>query len=174
MPTLGDIAKLLSLPSLPAPQASLVVTGVATLVEATANDLAVISSDAYAKRAPTSKAAAFIVQRKVKLPQDFNRPALRVDDADLATARVLELFAPPVPRPPVGVDPAARIAGSAQLGPDVAIGFNVFVGERVRLGARTILHPGVYIGDDTTVGDDCVLFPNVTVRERIRIGSRVT
>jgi UDP-3-O-[3-hydroxymyristoyl] glucosamine N-acyltransferase len=110
----------------------------------------------------------------VKLPPSLGRPALRVDDADLATARILELFAPPVPRPPAGVDSGARVAKSAQLGADVAIGFNVFIGERVRLGARTILHSGVYVGDDTTIGDDCVLFPNVTVRERVRIGSRVT
>ena len=174
MPTLGDLAKLLSLPPVPPADASIAITGVATLAEATPSDLAVVGSEAYAKHVPSSKAAAFVVQRKVKLPHNFDRPTLRVDDADLATARLLGLFAPPVPRPAAGIDPAARVAKSAQLGPDVAIGFNVFVGERVRLGARTILHPGVYVGDDTVLGEDCELFPNVVVRERIRIGNRVT
>jgi UDP-3-O-[3-hydroxymyristoyl] glucosamine N-acyltransferase len=174
MPTLGEIADLLALPPLPAPQADQPITGIAILAEATPTELSVVGSDAYVKQAAASQAAAFIVHRKVKLPAEFDRPTLRVDDADLATARALELFAPPVPRPAAGVDPAARVAKSAQLGSDVAIGFNVFVGERVRLGARTILHPGVYVGDDCVIGDDCILFPNVTVRERIRIGSRVT
>jgi UDP-3-O-[3-hydroxymyristoyl] glucosamine N-acyltransferase len=174
MPTLGDIAKLLSHPPLPPGETSITVTGIATLAEATTADLSVVGADAYAKHAVVSKAAAFIVQRKVKLPEGFDRPTLRVDDADLATARVLELFAPPVPRPPAGTDPAARVAASAQLGKDVAVGFNVFVGERVQIGARTVLHPGVYVGDDCVIGDDCVLFPNVSVRERIRIGHRVT
>jgi len=57
---------------------------------------------------------------------------LLVDDADMSVANVLELFAPPVPRPPEGVDPAARVARSAILGAGVAIGPNLFVGERVR------------------------------------------
>ena len=35
------------------------------------------------------------------------------------------------------------------------------------------LYPGVFIGDDVVIGDDSVLYPNVTVREGCRIGSRV-
>ena len=34
-------------------------------------------------------------------------------------------------------------------------------------------YPGVFIGDNATIGDDTVLYPNVTVREGCRIGSRV-
>jgi UDP-3-O-[3-hydroxymyristoyl] glucosamine N-acyltransferase len=98
---------------------------------------------------------------------------LLVDDADLAMSRVLELFAPPIPRPPVGVDRDARVAASARLGEGVAVGPNVFIGERARVGARTVLHANVYVGDDTTVGPDCELFPNAVVRERCTLGDRV-
>src|SRR4029079_3000712 len=79
----------------------------------------------------------------------------------------------PVPRPPAGVDPAARVAGSATLGAGVAVGPHVYVGERAAIAARAVLHPGVYLGDDTVVGEDCQLFPNVVVRERITLGNRV-
>jgi UDP-3-O-[3-hydroxymyristoyl] glucosamine N-acyltransferase len=65
------------------------------------------------------------------------------------------------------------VAPTATRGPDTAVGFNCFVGQRVSLGARTVLHPGVYVGDDTTLGDDCEIFPNVTIRERCTIGHRV-
>ncbi|HAM51433.1 MAG TPA: UDP-3-O-(3-hydroxymyristoyl)glucosamine N-acyltransferase, partial [Nitrospiraceae bacterium] len=27
--------------------------------------------------------------------------------------------------------------------------------------------------DETTIGDECVLYPNVTIRERVKIGSKV-
>ena len=100
-------------------------------------------------------------------------PVLLVDDADLAVAKVLQRFAPPVPRPPAGVDRAARVAATAQLDAGVAVGFNVYVGERARIGARGVLHPGVYVGDDVVIGDDCELFPNVVVRERCSLGHRV-
>jgi UDP-3-O-[3-hydroxymyristoyl] glucosamine N-acyltransferase len=174
MPTLGDLAKLLSLPPLTPAHAAREITGLATLGEAGEGDLSVIGGDKFVKQALNSKAAAFLVQRRVALPPALiERPTLLVDDADLAMAQVIELFAPPIPRPPAGVDPAARVAASAQIGEGAAVGFNVFVGERARIGSRSILHPGVYVGDDTVIGDDCVLFPNVVVRERIRLGNRV-
>jgi UDP-3-O-[3-hydroxymyristoyl] glucosamine N-acyltransferase len=66
------------------------------------------------------------------------------------------------------------VAPTASVAPGAALGANAYVGERSRVGARTVLHPGVYVGDDVTVGEDCQLFPNVVVRERITIGNRVT
>jgi UDP-3-O-[3-hydroxymyristoyl] glucosamine N-acyltransferase len=110
----------------------------------------------------------------VKLPDGPTRtPTIVVDDAELAIALVLELFAPPVPRPPAGVDPTARIAKSATLAEGVALGFNVYVGERSRIGRNCVLHPGVYLGDEVTLGENCELFPHVVIRERITLGNRV-
>jgi UDP-3-O-[3-hydroxymyristoyl] glucosamine N-acyltransferase len=96
-----------------------------------------------------------------------------VDDADLAVAMVLKLFAPPVPRPPVGLDPLARIDPSASIGSGVAIGPFVIVGAGAKVGSRTVLHAGTYIGDDSVLGEDCEFFPHVVVRERVTIGNRV-
>ena len=59
------------------------------------------------------------------------------------------------------------------LGESVAVGPFVFIGERAHIGARTVLHAGVYVGDDVTIGEDCELFPNVTLRERLTLGKRV-
>ena len=172
MPTLGEIASLLGCP--PPPDTGRAVKGIATLGEAGTDELSFIGSEKFAPQFVETRAAAVIAQKKLKLPP---APAgvglLVVDDADLAVARVLDLFAPPVPRPPAGVDPAARVARSAALGDGAAVGPGVFVGERARVGARTVLHPGVYVGDDVALGDDCVLYPNVVVRERITIGHRV-
>ena len=173
MHTLGDIAKLLGLPT--PPDADRAITGLATLAEAGPNDLSAVGSDAYVKRAAGSKAAAFVVQKRVKAPEGgFGRTVLAVDDADLAMAKVLDLYAPPVPRPAAGIHPAAHVAASASIGEGAAVAANVYVGERATVGARTVLHPGVYVGDDAVIGDDCRLFPNVVVRERVRVGSRVT
>ena len=171
MPTLADIAALLGVPA-PA-GADRPVRGLATLREAGPDELTFVGNESYARQLPNSRAIGAIVHRKVRLPEGYAGAALVVDDADLAVARVLELFAPPVPRPPAGVDPLARVAGSARLGDNVAAGPFVYVGERARVGRNTVLHPGVYVGDDVSIGDDCELFPQVVVRERVTIGSRV-
>lgn len=171
MPTLSDIAALLSVP---APvQSERVVRGLASLDEAGPEDLTYVGSDVYVKHLHASRALGAIVQRKVHVPADYPGVTFLVDDAELAVAKVLELFAPPVPRPPVGVDALARVAASAQLADFVAVAPFVTIGERSRIGRGTVLHAGVYVGDDVVIGENCELFPNVVVRERITIGSRV-
>ena len=170
--SLADIAEMLKAP-VPAGAGSLEITGVAMLGEAGAGELSFLGNDRYLPQFLKTNAAAVLVQRRVKLPADHGRVVLIVDDADLAVARVLELFAPPVPRPPAGVDPDARVAASASIGEGTAIGPNVFVGARARVGARTVLHANVYVGEDTVIGDDCELVPNAVVRERCTLGNRV-
>jgi UDP-3-O-[3-hydroxymyristoyl] glucosamine N-acyltransferase len=172
MATLGEIASLIGCPPPADPQRR--VTGLAALAEAGPEELAFITSEAFAPQFAGTLAAGVIVKKKLRLPPaPATSVALVVDDPDLAVAKVLGLFAPPVPRPPGGVDPAARVAKSATLGAGAAVGPHVFVGERARVGARTVLHPGVYVGDDVVVGEDCQLFPNVVVRERVTLGDRV-
>lgn len=55
------------------------------------------------------------------------------------------------------VDPAARIAESAEIGPHCVIGADVSIGERTRLMA------GIYLEGPTWIGDDNVFFPYSTV-----------
>jgi UDP-3-O-[3-hydroxymyristoyl] glucosamine N-acyltransferase len=148
----------------------------ATLLDATESDISFLGSDAYLKEFEKTRAAAVIVKKSVHLPPTDNRerPALLiVDNADLAQAKVLELLAPPVPRPKSGIDPSARIAPSAVLSDDVSIAPHVVIGERTTIGRGTILHAGVVVGDDCVIGDRCEFFPNVVIRERISIGHRV-
>jgi UDP-3-O-[3-hydroxymyristoyl] glucosamine N-acyltransferase len=172
MPTLTDIAQLLNCLA-PSGADHRTITALATLEEATPDQLTFVGNDKYAAQLPSSQAAAAIVQRRIKVPPQWESRVLRVDDADLAVARVLELFAPPVPQPPAGVDPAARIDPTATLAENVSIGPFVVVGARSRIGSGTVLHAGVIVGDDVVVGDACQFFPHVVVRERITIGSRV-
>jgi UDP-3-O-[3-hydroxymyristoyl] glucosamine N-acyltransferase len=45
--------------------------------------------------------------------------------------------------------------------------------DRVVLGARVTLHPGVTLGDDVVIGADSVLHPRVVVLDRCLLGARV-
>lgn len=176
MKTLADIAGLIGVP-LPAGAAGdTAIRGLNTLAEAGADEVAFLAAEQYAKQLPGTRAAAVLVNRRIRLGDRAAPPGtalLPVDDADLATAKVLAAFAPAVPRPPVGIDPAARVAPSARVGAGCRVGFNVYVGERAVLGDRCVLHPGAFVGDDSVLGDDCELFPNVVVRERVTVGHRV-
>jgi UDP-3-O-[3-hydroxymyristoyl] glucosamine N-acyltransferase len=171
MPTLADIATLLSTPAPAMPERS--VRGVGTLEEAGPDELTFVGSDAYVKQLPQSRAVGVIAHRKVHLPANYAGAVFVVDDADLAVARVLQLFAPPVPRPAVGVDALARVAASAEIGEGASIGAFVYVGERSKIGRGAIVHPGVHVSDDVVIGEDCELFPQAVIRERVTLGRRV-
>lgn len=173
MPTLTEIANLLDVP-LADDVGSRVITGVAGLEEASTGDLSFLSSEQYLRQFAATSASAVIVHRKVKLREPAPMPTLIVDDADLAMAKVLGLFAPPVPRPAPGVHSSATIAPSTTLGSGVRIGANVFIGENCRIGNNVVLHAGVHIDDQVSIGNDSELFANVVIRQRITIGCRVT
>ncbi|MEA2710413.1 MAG: UDP-3-O-[3-hydroxymyristoyl] glucosamine N-acyltransferase [Phycisphaerales bacterium] len=143
------------------------------LGEAGGDQLSFLGSDKYLAQFSKTRAAAVIVQKRVKLPPDHGRMIFLVDDADLAVAKLLEKFAPPIARPPVGKHPTALVAPSASLGDGARIGPNVVIGDDCRIGRNCVFHPGVVIGSNVEIGDDCEFFPNVVIRERVTIGNRV-
>src|SRR4051794_32741357 len=103
MKTVADIADVLNVSV--RGDGSRGIRGVASLEDATSEQLSFLSSEQYRRAFLTTRAAAVIVDRKVRLPDNVSTsdgaPALLiVDHADLAVARVLALFALPVPRPP--------------------------------------------------------------------------
>jgi UDP-3-O-[3-hydroxymyristoyl] glucosamine N-acyltransferase len=167
---LNQIAALLGSQS---PAADVSISGVATLEEAGPTELSFLGSDAFLKQFALTRAGAVLVQKNVKLPASPRTPTLIVDDADLAIAKVLELFAQPPQRPPPGVDPQAKVDPEARLGPDVAIGPFSYVGPGAQIGGGSIIHPHVFIGAYVEIGPQSEIFPNVTIRERIKIGARV-
>lgn len=146
------------------------ITGVAPLRAAGPGDISWLSDPRHAQRLAETKAAAVLVPRTLA---DIQRPAVVCASVDHALAQVMNFFAPPVPAPPRGIDPTARIADDAELGADVAIGPYAVVGAKARIGARTVLDAGVVIGAETTLGTDCRLWPYVVVRERCQLGDRV-
>ncbi len=169
--SLEQIAKMLGCPVPAQPERA--ITGIATLEEAMSTEISFLGAETYLDEFQKTRAAAVIVNRRIRVPAGKGPTRLVVDDADLAVATLLEFFAPPVGHPPPGIDPQACVAKTAQFASDVAVGAYAIIGERTIIGAGTIIHPGVVIGDDVTIGEQCQIHGNVTIRERIAIGNRV-
>jgi UDP-3-O-[3-hydroxymyristoyl] glucosamine N-acyltransferase len=149
--------------------ADTVITGVSSLEEARAGDLAYVDGDRFIEAARASAASAFIVSRSIA---ELGRSQLVVADPRHVFVRVVERFFTS-PRRPRGVAAGIARGADVEIGPDVSIWPFVTLGNRARIGARVTLYPGVFVGDDATIGDDSVLHPNVVVRERCVIGQRV-
>lgn len=145
------------------------LSSLAGLGEATPDALSFIANDKAAKASAGTRAGALLVHRH--LPE-LAVPQVAVPNPLLAFAQVAEKFfvRPFAPR---GIADEVTRGADVSIGADPSIWPFVTLGDRVRIGARVTLYPGVFIGADSTIGDDTVLHPNVVVREGCSVGARV-
>jgi UDP-3-O-[3-hydroxymyristoyl] glucosamine N-acyltransferase len=154
-----------------------IISNVAKIEEAGEGHISFIGSPKYVKYLETTSASAVIVAKKfdtTPYSQTKNSPVfLKASDPYLAFLHVLRLFNPPADIAPPGVHTTALIPASVGIGPDVRIGAYVVLGEDVTIGTGTAIGPGTVIGDRATVGEKTLLYPNITIREGCKVGSRV-
>ena len=147
------------------------IAGLAGLTEAGAGDLAFLANPRYASAVAETAATAVLVGSDWR--GDTRATLIRVSRPDEAFARVPPLLGWRPVAPPPGVHPAAVVHESATLGREVAVGPFTVIEPGVRVGDRTIVGAGCYLGHDTVIGRDCRLYPHVSAREGARIGDRV-
>jgi UDP-3-O-[3-hydroxymyristoyl] glucosamine N-acyltransferase len=147
----------------------ILITGVAGMEHAAADQLTFLANPKYAHKVKHTKASAILISEH---HQDLPIAQIVSDNPYLDFARVLAMFYQP-PRPAPGVHPMAYVAPTAIIGENCSIGPFAVVGERVRIGRNAILHPHVVIYEGAEIGDDFLAHSHAAVREYCRIGSRV-
>tara|TARA_Y100000589_G_C27112123_1_gene612677 strand:+ start:279 stop:1307 length:1029 start_codon:yes stop_codon:yes gene_type:complete len=150
----------------------LVCTGVASLDEAVEGDATFMVNDKYAKLWAKSNATIGIIPVGVSVKDYDNsqRALLRVKDADLAIATLLDFFMPQIELPNAGIHSTATISDSAIIGKGVSIGPGVVISDEVRIGDGAILCSSVHVGRGSTVGERTVLRTNVVIEHDCQIG----
>ncbi len=147
------------------------INGPEQLGKAGNNHITFIGSIKYVPLWETSKACAAIVNEKLAIEPGENRALIRVKNADLAMAKLLEVFDPGPPPFDVDIHPTAVVHESATIGAACKIGAGCYVGKDVVLGDAVVLFPNVTILDETKVGNGTVVWPGTVIRERCEIGS---
>jgi len=147
------------------------INGPEELQKATVNQISFIGSQKYSHLWKTSKASIAIVNDNLTVEPEENRALIKVKNADLAMAKILELFNPSSPEFEVEIHPTAVIHKSANIGKGCIIGANCYVGKDVILGEGVILYPNVCIFDETNIGNHTVIWSGTVIRERCKIGS---
>lgn len=153
-------------------EASTVITGVSDLKTAQAQHLSFLGNPKYLAQALQTQAGAILVA-KDQPEQDFPCAQIRVENPSWAFAQVAELFAPPPIEYPAGVHPTAVVAEGTEVGEGAHIGPHAVLEPGVKVGARSVIGAGAYLGHDSSVGEDCLFYPHVTLRERTVVANRV-
>lgn len=146
----------------------LLITTVAPLADATADQLSFLSNRKYASQLAQTNAGAILVPKNL---EGENDRWIRVDDPYFAIAQIMTRWfgARPMPK---GLSPKASIDPSAKLGTNVAVGHFATIGENVVIGNNVTIFQGTSIEADSAVGDDCIVYPNVVIYDGTRIGQR--
>lgn len=152
--------------------ADITISGVEEISEATKGQLTFIGERKYIKLWPTSSASAAVVNADFQLEPGEHRALVRVVNADLAMAQILQLFAPGIPLCLPGIHASAMVDPTARIGESSSIGPGCYIGPGVVIGAHVCLYPNVTVMDDATIGSHSVIWSGTVIRERCRIGDR--
>lgn len=148
---------------------SVAITGVAGIKEAKEGDITFLSNVKYLPFLAQTQASAVITSKEIESPA---KNIIRTANPSIAFTKVISLFLDPRAEKPQGVHATAVVDPSAKLGAGVSIGPHVVIGKNARLGDRTVVEAGTFIGDGCRIGADVWIYPNVTVREGTQIGDR--
>lgn len=152
-------------------EGSTVITGISGVKEAREGDVTFIANAKYIALLQETQASAVVVQKDLR--NNLPIPAIRVENPDLAFAKIVESIAPKPPKVEKGVHPTAEIGENVKLGRDVSVQAFAVIRDGVEIGDNSVIMPGTFVGEDCKIGADCLFEPHVTVRERIVIGNRV-
>ncbi|WP_271406079.1 UDP-3-O-(3-hydroxymyristoyl)glucosamine N-acyltransferase [Tenacibaculum soleae] len=147
------------------------ITAPAQIEKAEKGQITFIGNKKFARLWQTSNASAVIVDEKITIEPRENKALIKVKNADLAMAIILETFQPEAPYFETEIHPTAVIDKTAKIGEGCKIGANCYVGKDVILANEVVLYPNVSIFDDTTIGNNTTVWSGTVIRERSVIGS---
>ncbi len=148
------------------------INGPEQLEKADNHQITFIGNRSYVRLWESSKACAAIVDEKLELEPGENRALIKVKNADLAMAKLLELFDPGPPSLDENIHPTAVVHPSAIVGANCKIGAGSYIGKNVVLGEAVIVYPNVTIFDDSKIGPGTQIWSGTVIRERSEIGSQ--
>lgn len=146
------------------------ITGPEQLEMASNSQISFIGHKKYLKFWGSSKACAAIINQEFEIEPGENKALIKVKNADLAMAQLLEMFIPDAPIFDEAIHPTAIVHTTATIGSNTRIGAGCYVGAGAVIGNEVTLYPNVTVLDQTKIGDHTIIWSGAVVRERCVVG----
>jgi len=124
----------------------------------------------YLSAVKQSRAGAVIVAGHI---EGLAKPQLIVTNVDTALIEALNVFAPELKPAAEGIDPTAKVADTAKIAKDVAIGAGAVIEDGAEIGPNSVIGSGCKIGQNSKIGGNCRLDCNVVVYHNCHLGNNV-
>ncbi len=149
------------------------VSAFGKIEEAKSGELSFLANPKYEEYLYTTGASVIIVNNSLALKQAVSSTLIRVQDAYLAFASLLELYQQQRLSVQTGIEQPAFIHETATIGEHVYIGAFAYIGAGAQIGHHTKIFPGAYIGQQVKIGDQSILHAGVKIYHDCVIGNRV-
>lgn len=150
--------------------ADLVISSIAPLDKAQADQITFISNAKYRPQLAQSEAGAIIVSEEDLAFCGENQNVIVVANPYVAYARLAQ-YMDSTPKAAEQIAPSAVIAADVKLGQNVAIGANAVIESGVELGDNVVIGAGCFVGKNSRIGARTQLWANVVVYHNVQIGS---
>jgi len=138
---------------------NLIITGVASLARANAQQVAFFENPKLISELEKTKAG--VILTSAQLSQHSKKACLIVGRPRLAFITVLNLFHPQKMRS--NIHPTVVIGENCQIDPSVSIAANVVIGDNVVIAANSIIYPNVTIYNNVKIGARVILHSGVVL-----------
>ncbi len=153
-----------------------VVTGLATISQASSAQVTFLMNPRYKKYLATTKAAAVILTKEDSSACPV--AAIISKDPYYTYAKIAAYFVTHQ-QSVVGIHPSAIIGNNCHIDTTASIAPNCVLGENVAIGAGVVIGPNCTLGDNSSVADDThidagvTIYHNVIIKKRVKIASGV-
>ena len=146
------------------------VNYVSKIEEGKPGTISFLANPKYTQYIYNTLASIVIVNNDFKPEKEISATLIRVEDAYLAFAKLLDYYNR-IKQDKQGVSKQAYISESASIGENCYIGPFVYIGENVTIGNGTKIYPNTHIGDNSSVGNNTTIYSGVNIYSEIKIGN---
>lgn len=156
------------------------LAGIAALKDAAPGDISFLGNPKYKTDVAASKASLILVPADYDAEPAADQCLLLVDNPSAALAKLCARLEQRLwPRPAAGIHPSAIVDPTARIAADATVGPLCVIEAGVVIGARSHVQGQAYLGRDVVIGEDCWLLPGVKIynecvlRDRVRLHAGV-
>lgn len=151
------------------------ISDIARIEEGRAGTLSFIANPKYEQYLYETEASIVIVNESLQLEKPVKATLLRVPDAYVAFATLLEQYNEFVAAGSrkKGIEQPSYISESARLGKDVYVGAFAYIGHHATIGDHVQVFPGAYIGDHVVIEEGAIIYAGVKIYHNCKIGAHV-
>ena len=142
--------------------------------EAQKGQLSFLANPKYEEFLYTTGASIIIINETQELKQTIDATLIKVPDAYLAFAILLEKYQQIQRQQLNGIQQPVYVSPSAKIGENVFIGAFAYIGENAVVGNGAKVFPNTFLGNNVVVGENSILHPGVKIYHDCVIGKNVT